>query len=229
MRAPKHRWPNVPASYVPVWKKESLLNTARCYRFFQHWWTICLPQGLHSGDSFRKEDRQTLLKQLAEEERTMIFMNHRFCRVKTLADFMQYFGEERSFALWAVNSPKKFEENKRGTLKEIHDYFLEKVKRWNCDCGWWKNLLMNCVQPVHHFLFVSVAFPDFTNDQFVYTWRLESSVILFYLLLFRVPYKLQPNRWQQRVKYDMNVDVDVTTEQFCRRNKTGIQTILPIH
>jgi len=73
----------------------------------------------------QKKGRQTLLKQLAEEERTMIFYESPFRLVKTLADFMQYFGEERLCSV-SRELTKKFEENKRGTLKEVHDYFLEK-------------------------------------------------------------------------------------------------------
>lgn len=73
----------------------------------------------------QKKGRQTLLKQLAEEERTMIFYESPFRLVKTLADFMQYFGEDRLCSV-SRELTKKFEENKRGTLKEVHDYFLEK-------------------------------------------------------------------------------------------------------
>jgi len=73
----------------------------------------------------QKKGRQTLLKQLAEEDRTMIFYESPFRLVKTLADFMQYFGEERLCSV-SRELTKKFEENKRGTLKEVHDYFLEK-------------------------------------------------------------------------------------------------------
>jgi 16S rRNA (cytidine1402-2'-O)-methyltransferase len=73
-----------------------------------------------------KKGRQTLLKQLAEEERTMIFYESPFRLVKTLQEFMQYFGEERLCSV-ARELTKKFEENKRGTLKEVHDYFLQKA------------------------------------------------------------------------------------------------------
>ena len=45
--------------------------------------------------------------------------------VKTLADFMTYFGEDRQCCVSRELS-KKFEENKRGTLREVHDYFKEK-------------------------------------------------------------------------------------------------------
>lgn len=73
-----------------------------------------------------KKGRQTLLKQLAEEERTMIFYESPFRLVKTLHEFIQYFGEDRLCSV-ARELTKKFEENKRGTLKEVHDYFLQKA------------------------------------------------------------------------------------------------------
>src|SRR5436190_11516185 len=42
-----------------------------------------------------KKGRQTLLKQLAEEERTMIFYESPLRLVKTLEEFITYFGEQR--------------------------------------------------------------------------------------------------------------------------------------
>lgn len=72
-----------------------------------------------------KKGRQTLLKQLAEEERTMIFYESPMRLVKTLAQFMEYFGPGRKCSVSRELS-KKFEENKRGTLQEVHDYFAEK-------------------------------------------------------------------------------------------------------
>ena len=72
-----------------------------------------------------KKGRQTLLKQLAEEERTMIFYESPMRLVKTLDEFIVYFGAERQAAVSRELS-KKFEENKRGSLKEVHDYFLAK-------------------------------------------------------------------------------------------------------
>jgi 16S rRNA (cytidine1402-2'-O)-methyltransferase len=74
----------------------------------------------------QKKGRMTALKQLAEEERTMIFYESPFRLVKTLADLMQYFGEDRLCSV-SRELTKKFEENKRGTLKEVHDYFAAKT------------------------------------------------------------------------------------------------------
>ncbi len=72
-----------------------------------------------------KKGRQTLLKQLAEEERTMVFYESPMRLVKTLNDFIQYFGEERICCVSREIS-KMFEENKRGSLKEVSAYFKEK-------------------------------------------------------------------------------------------------------
>lgn len=72
-----------------------------------------------------KKGRQTLLKQLSEEERTMIFYESPMRLVKTLEEFITYFGEERMCSVSRELS-KVFEENKRGTLKEVCDYYKEK-------------------------------------------------------------------------------------------------------
>lgn len=73
-----------------------------------------------------KKGRQTLLKQLAEEERTMIFYESPNRLVKTLEDFIQYFGAERLCSV-SRELTKLFEENKRGTLQEVAAYFKEKT------------------------------------------------------------------------------------------------------
>ena len=68
------------------------------------------------------------MKQLAEEERTMIFYESPMRLVKTLEEFSTYFGADRICSVSRELS-KLFEENKRGTLKELGDYFkLKKVK-----------------------------------------------------------------------------------------------------
>ncbi len=73
-----------------------------------------------------KKGRQTRLKILAEETRTMVFYEspHKF--VKTLADFVQYFGAERP-ASFSREISKKFEETKRATLAELHAYAESKT------------------------------------------------------------------------------------------------------
>lgn len=73
-----------------------------------------------------KKGRQTLLKQLAEETRTLVFYESPLRLVKTLHDLMQYFGSDRPCCV-CRELTKKFEENKRGTLQEVHDYFQAKA------------------------------------------------------------------------------------------------------
>jgi 16S rRNA (cytidine1402-2'-O)-methyltransferase len=72
-----------------------------------------------------KKGRQTLLKKLAEEERTMVFYESPMRLVKTLEDFISFFGSERVCSV-SRELTKLFEENKRGTLKEVCDYFRQK-------------------------------------------------------------------------------------------------------
>lgn len=72
-----------------------------------------------------KKGRQTVLKQLAGEERTMLFYESPMRLVKTLEDFIQYFGEDRQCCV-SRELTKLFEENKRGTLKEIVEYYKQK-------------------------------------------------------------------------------------------------------
>jgi 16S rRNA (cytidine1402-2'-O)-methyltransferase len=72
-----------------------------------------------------KKGRQTLLKQLAEEERTMIFYESPLRLIKTLEEFISYFGKERHCCV-SRELTKLFEENKRGTLQQVCDYFKQK-------------------------------------------------------------------------------------------------------
>jgi len=72
-----------------------------------------------------KKGRQTLLKQLAVEERTMVFYESPMRLVRTLEDFIQYFGAERPCCV-SRELTKMFEENKRGSLQEVCDYFKQK-------------------------------------------------------------------------------------------------------
>lgn len=73
-----------------------------------------------------KKGRQTLLKKLATEERTMIFYESPMRLVKTLQQFIEFFGAERKCSV-SRELTKKFEENKRGSLQEVHDYFNAKA------------------------------------------------------------------------------------------------------
>ncbi|MEO8721823.1 MAG: 16S rRNA (cytidine(1402)-2'-O)-methyltransferase [Ginsengibacter sp.] len=73
-----------------------------------------------------KKGRQTFLKKMASEERTMVFYESPMRLIKTLKDFIDYFGAERPCSV-SRELTKIFEENKRGTLQEVHDYFNAKA------------------------------------------------------------------------------------------------------
>ena len=72
-----------------------------------------------------KKGRQTRLKLLSEEERTIVFYESPHRIVKTLSQFMEYFGDERIVSVSREIS-KMFEETKRGSAKEVMEYFEQK-------------------------------------------------------------------------------------------------------
>ncbi|MFT3825464.1 MAG: 16S rRNA (cytidine(1402)-2'-O)-methyltransferase [Chitinophagaceae bacterium] len=72
-----------------------------------------------------KKGRQTMLKKLAEEERTMIFYESPHRLVKTLQEFITYFGADRQCCVSRELS-KLYEENARGTLQEVCTHFQQK-------------------------------------------------------------------------------------------------------
>jgi 16S rRNA (cytidine1402-2'-O)-methyltransferase len=75
-----------------------------------------------------KKGRQTKLKELAEEHRTMIFYESPYRLCKTLEQFIEYFGPDRIVCVSRELS-KIFEENARGTLLEVFNHFnAKKVK-----------------------------------------------------------------------------------------------------
>lgn len=73
-----------------------------------------------------KKGRQTRLKQLVEEERTMIFYESPHRLVKSLQQFAEYLGEDRSASVSRELS-KIHEETQTGTLKELIAYFGAKT------------------------------------------------------------------------------------------------------
>lgn len=73
-----------------------------------------------------KKGRQTMMKKLADEERTMVFYESPMRLVKTLHEFIGYFGAERQCSV-SRELTKKFEENARGSLQEVHEYFNAKT------------------------------------------------------------------------------------------------------
>ena len=72
-----------------------------------------------------KKGRQTRLKLLAEEERTMVFYESPHRIIKTLSQFLECFSEERKISISREIS-KMFEETIRGTTSEILYYFEQK-------------------------------------------------------------------------------------------------------
>ena len=72
-----------------------------------------------------KKGRQTMMKKLAEEERTMIFYESPHRLVKTLDEFITYFGATRQCCV-SRELTKMFEENARGTLEEVAAHFKKK-------------------------------------------------------------------------------------------------------
>ena len=72
-----------------------------------------------------KKGRQTILKKLAEEERAMIFYESPLRLVKTLEEFITFFGPERLCSV-SRELTKIYEENKRGTLTAVVEYFKQK-------------------------------------------------------------------------------------------------------
>ncbi|MBL7758754.1 MAG: 16S rRNA (cytidine(1402)-2'-O)-methyltransferase [Chitinophagaceae bacterium] len=96
-------------AFVPALVNSGIPGNRFCFEGF-------LPQ---------KKGRHTLLTRLAEEDRTMIFYESPMRLVKTLEEFIGYFGADRLCSV-SRELTKLFEENKRGTLAELVQYFGEK-------------------------------------------------------------------------------------------------------
>lgn len=96
--------------------------------------TACIPAIVSSGlpcDRFCfegflpvKKGRQTLLKTLASETRTMVFYESPYRLVKTLGQFAEYFGPDRECSV-AREISKVHEEHRRGSLTEVQAWFQE--------------------------------------------------------------------------------------------------------
>ena len=94
--------------------------------------TACIPAVVSSGlpcDRFafegflpQKKGRQTHLQALSAETRTMVFYESPYRLVKTLDQFIEYFGPERLCSV-AREISKVHEEHRRGTLAEVADWF----------------------------------------------------------------------------------------------------------
>jgi len=72
-----------------------------------------------------KKGRQTRLKLLAEETRTIIFYESPHKLIKTLTHFCEYFGEDRQVSV-SRELTKLYEETIRGTVKEVLVYYTNK-------------------------------------------------------------------------------------------------------
>lgn len=96
--------------------------------------TACIPAIVSSGlpcDRFCfegflpvKKGRQTLLKELSKEPRTMIFYESPYRLVKTLEQFTEFFGPDRECSV-AREISKLHEEHRRGSLSEVLSWFKE--------------------------------------------------------------------------------------------------------
>lgn len=101
-----------PTAFVPALVKSGLPSDRFVFEGF-------LPQ---------KKGRQTMLRKLAEEERTMIFYESPYRLVKTLEQFIEYFGADRKGSV-SRELTKMFEETVNGTLSEIVSHFkIKEVK-----------------------------------------------------------------------------------------------------
>ncbi|WP_378186172.1 16S rRNA (cytidine(1402)-2'-O)-methyltransferase [Aquimarina sp. W85] len=72
-----------------------------------------------------KKGRQTRLLALAQENRTMIFYESPHKLLKTLHNFIEYFGQDRLVSVSRELS-KLYEETIRGTVKEVFEHFESK-------------------------------------------------------------------------------------------------------
>lgn len=93
-------------AFVPALVASGLPNDRFCFEGF-------LPQ---------KKGRQTRLKELAEERRTMVFYESPFRLVKTLTQFIEIFGADREASVSREIS-KIHEQTIKGTLFEITEHF----------------------------------------------------------------------------------------------------------
>ncbi len=100
--------------------------------------TACIPAIVSSGlpcDRFCfegflpvKKGRQTMLKELSAETRTMVFYESPYRLVKTLEQFGEFFGKDRRCSV-AREISKVHEEHRRGTLEEVAAWFKDHEPR----------------------------------------------------------------------------------------------------
>ena len=100
--------------------------------------TACVPALVSSGlpcDRFcfegflpQKKGRNTRLRELEEETRTMVFYESPYRLLKTLTQFAEVFGAERQVSV-AREISKIHEEHVRGTLQEAIEHFTRTTPR----------------------------------------------------------------------------------------------------
>ena len=85
-----------------------------------------LPNDRFTFEGFlpQKKGRQTKMRELSTEKRTMIFYESPFRLAKTLTQLAEVFGNERKASVSREIS-KVFEETKRGTLQDLSLYYTE--------------------------------------------------------------------------------------------------------
>jgi 16S rRNA (cytidine1402-2'-O)-methyltransferase len=93
-------------AFVPALVKSGLPADSFCFEGF-------LPE---------KKGRQTMLKKLCEEERTIILYESPHRIIKTLKQFIEFFGAERQISV-SRELTKTFEETVNGTITEVLNHF----------------------------------------------------------------------------------------------------------
>lgn len=99
-------------AFVPALVESGLPNDRFCFEGF-------LPQ---------KKGRQTRLKQLAEESRTMVFYESPYRVLKTLTQLAEYLGSNREASVSREIS-KIYAQTLRGTLEELIVHFTQETPR----------------------------------------------------------------------------------------------------
>lgn len=99
-------------AFVPALVASGLPNEKFCFEGF-------LPQ---------KKGRQTRLKELSSEQRTIVFYESPFRLVKTLVQMVEHFGADRQVSVSREIS-KLHEETVRGTIEEVINHFTENEPR----------------------------------------------------------------------------------------------------
>jgi 16S rRNA (cytidine1402-2'-O)-methyltransferase len=97
-------------AFVPALVKSGLPADSFCFEGF-------LPE---------KKGRQTMLKKLCAEERTIIIYESPHRLLKTLKQFIEYFGAERLISV-SRELTKTFEETVNGTIQEVLTHFENNI------------------------------------------------------------------------------------------------------